>query len=385
MIKMLTAYTEEIDDTESAVAELLEQLDLEHRLLTNSVGIIHCFSDFMEGGILPALNGALPFDLVGSTTMSVSAPGAMGHMGLTLTVLTSDDIQFITGASAPIVGDGMSGAVTELYERLTSGLPRKPAMLTPFIPFMLSVAGDEFIEKIDALSGGIPAFGTLAISNEPDYSKSYTIYNDGFYETSLVLLAFVGEADPVFLSASVTEENILKQKALVTAVSKNVLQTVNNMPTVDYLRSLGLAKDGDPAGLVSMPLIVSLEDGSQLIRACVTFAEGKSAVLCGAIPVNSTLALSTMGLDDVIQTTTDKIGEALSLAEGKSMMIYSCAGRRWALGVSGMAEHEAVRDRTKDALPYYFAYSGGEIFPEYFADGRIVNHLQNDSIIICII
>jgi hypothetical protein len=134
-----------------------------------------------------------------------------------------------------------------------------------------------------------------------------------------------------------------------------------------------------------MPLIVTLEDGSQLIRACITLAENKCAILCGAVPVNSTLALATMGLDDVVQSTKDKITEAMAAAEEKSMIMYSCAGRRWALGMQGLAEHEAVAEQTRDAFPYCFAYSGGEIFPAQFADGRIVNHLQNDSIIICIL
>jgi hypothetical protein len=384
MIKMLTAYTEEVDDAELAVSELLEQLDLDHRLLANSVGIVHCYSDFIESELLQSLNEAVPFDLVGCTTLSVSMPNAMGQMALMLTVLTSDDIQFVTGVSDPIEDD-MSGPVTALYERLVSGLPRKPAMLTPFIPFMLTIGGDEFIEKIDELSGGIPAFGTLAISNEPDFSQIYTIYNGDSYATSLVFLAFVGDLNPIFFSASVADENILKQKAIVTSANRNILETVNNMPTADYLESIGLAKDGDSSGLVSMPLIVTLEDGSQLIRACVSFSENRGVILCGAIPVNSTLALSTMSTDDVTRSTKDKIAEAMKAAEGKNMMMYSCAGRRWALGIDGMAEHKAVTECTGDAFPYFFIYSGGEIFPERFADGKIVNHLQNDSVIICVL
>jgi hypothetical protein len=384
MIRIFTAYTEEIDDVEFAVSELLEQLDLDSQLLKNAVGIVHCFSDFLEGDFLPALKKAIPFDLVGCTTLSVSAPGFMSPMALTLTVLTSDDIQFITGVSAPI-GDDLDGPVTELYDRLISGLPRKPAMLTPFIPFMLTIGGDEFIAKIDELSGGIPAFGTLAISNEPDYTKMYTIYNGEHYATSLVFLAFLGELEPIFCSASVTEGNILKQKAIVTGANRNILETVNNMSAVDYLDSIGLAKDRVGTALTAMPLIVTLEDGSQLVRAAIEFAENDGVILCGAVPVNSTLALSTMGLNDVVQSTKEKIAEAMELAKGRSMMMYSCAGRRWALGLNGMAEHKAVTEQTGDGFPYYFAYSGGEIFPERFADGRIVNHLQNDSIIICIL
>jgi hypothetical protein len=51
-----------------------------------------------------------------------------------------------------------------------------------------------------------------------------------------------------------------------------------------------------------------------------------------------------------------------------------------------MAEHEKVKEcvGTGDT-PYHFVYSGGEIFPSRLGDGRVVNHLQNDSLIICIL
>jgi hypothetical protein len=66
------------------------------------------------------------------------------------------------------------------------------------------------------------------------------------------------------------------------------------------------------------------------------------------------------------------------------MLMYSCAGRNWCLGMNPLAEHEKVKECLGDT-PYHFAYSGGEIFPSRLADGRVVNHLQNDSLIICIL
>jgi hypothetical protein len=384
MIKMHTAFTEEIDDVEIAVSELLEQMDLDSCLLTNSVGLVHCYKDFLDSGVVAELCSRLPFDVVGCTTMSVSTSRGMGQMALTLTVLTSDDIRFAAGISEPIAED-MSGPVTEVYERVVSGQPQKPAMLMPFIPFMISVGGDEFIEKIDELSGGLPAFGTLSISNEPDYSGTFIIYNGEGYDASLALLALFGDVNPTFLSVSVTDENILKQKAVVTGVNRNILQTVNNMPTVKYLESIGLSESGGVDGLESMPFIAYLEDGSRLIRACLGSTEDGSVILCGGIPVNSTLALATMGPDDVVKSTEAKISEALESTNGRNLVMYSCAARYWALGMRRMAEHEKARECIGDAAPYHLAYSGGEIFPVFLDDGRIVNHLQNDSMIMCIL
>jgi hypothetical protein len=384
MIKIFTAFTEEIDNAQEAVSDLLKQLDLDHNLLENSLGIIHCFNEFVDSEVISALCKKLPFDVVGTTTLSFTSPGIISQMGLNLTVLTSAEVSFVTAVSSP-VADDVNGPLTELYQRLSAGLSEKPAMLMPFIPFLRNVGGDEFIEKIDSLSGGIPAFGTLAASNEPDFSRAYTIRNGEYYESALVLAALVGGADPVFLSVSVPDANILKQKAVVTGAERNILRTVNNMPTISYLESIGIAKDGDIGGLESMPFIVYLEDGSRLIRACIGPADGGAAILCGAVPVNSTLALATMSLEDVVNSTEEKVTEALKAASGRGMLMYSCAARYWAQGMQLTAEQEKVASCIGDKAAYHFVYSGGEIFPEFLGNGKVVNHLQNDSLIICIL
>jgi hypothetical protein len=383
MIKVLTAYTEEVDDVDLSVSELLEQLDLDHKRLTNSLGIVHCYSDFVDSGVVSAISEKLPFDSMGSTTISASSSAGLSQTGLSVTVLTSDDVRFASGVSAPVT-DSVDAPLTELYNRITAGLNEKPAMLMPFVPFLLNVGGDEFIEKLDALSGGIPAFGTLAISNEPDYSRSYTFYNGESYLASMALAVILGDAAPEFLSVSVNEENILKQKAIITGVNRNILQTVNNMPAVNYLESIGIVKNGEVSGLQAMPFIIYLEDGSLLIRACIGGTGDGSLILCGAVPVNSSIALATMGFEDVINSSESKVTEALAAAKGRGILMYSCAGRNWCLGMQPMAEHETVKKCLNDT-PYHFVYSGGEIFPSRLGDDRVVNHLQNDSLIICIL
>ncbi|MDR1248927.1 MAG: FIST C-terminal domain-containing protein [Treponema sp.] len=385
MIKVFTAFTEEIDDAEAAVSELLQQIEPEHNLLGNSLGIVHCFSDFVDSGVIRALCQKLPFELVGSTTLSLSNLGGSSQLGLILTVLTSDSASFVTGVSSP-AGDDVDGPVTELYQRLSAGCAEKPVMLMPFIPFMRTIGGDEFIEKIDSLSGGIPAFGTLAISNEPDFSRSYTIHNGGYYETSLVLAALVGDVDPIFLSASVSDDTIVSQKAVVTGSNRNILQTINDKPAIQYLESIGLAKNGDISGIESMPFILTRpEDGSRLIRACIGGTPEGAVVLCGAAPVNSVLSLAAMSLDDVVESTGDKVTEALKSGRGRGMLMYSCAARYWAQGMQLRAEQEKVSACIGDQAPYHFVYSGGEIFPAFLPSGKVVNQLQNDSLIICIL
>ncbi|MDR1916953.1 MAG: FIST C-terminal domain-containing protein [Synergistaceae bacterium] len=384
MIRMLTAFTEEIDDLEVSVADILDQIEPDKNLLANSVGIVHCRHDFLESGAVNAIKESLPFDLVGVSTINTGAPGVMGEFVLTLTVLTSDDVQFVAGVSSQIADD-MEGPVQELCERLISGPGIKPGMLMPFVPFMLNFGGDEFVAKLDSLSGGLPAFGSLAISNEPDYSGAYTIYNDGYWSDAMVLLALVGNVKPEFLSVSTLDANVLKQKAIITAAAKNVLQEINNIPAVKYLESLGLAHDGNIAGIESMPFVIDNEDGSRLIRSCIEATEEGYVICAGAIPINSVFGVATMGIDDVVASTEALVCEAVERAGGRGILMYSCVARNWTLGTKIMAEQEKVAECVGESSPYHFTYSGGEIFPVTMKDGSHANLLQNDSLIICIL
>jgi hypothetical protein len=383
MIKMLTAFTEEVDDVEFAMSEILEQVNLDG-LSANSAGIVNCHTDFVDSGVVAALGERMPFDVVGCSTLSVSSSGNTSPIALGITVLTSDDVRFTAGASPPI-SDDLDGPIAELCERLVPPTSEKPSLLVPFVPFMLNIGGDEFIEKLDRFSGGLPAFGTLASTHELDLGRSRTFYNGEIFRGSLVLLALTGNAQPSFLSVSISPANILKQKAVITNMERNILRTVNNISAVEYLESIGLIDNGVVSGLESMPFIVYLEDGSQLVRACIGATEDGGLILCGSAPVGSTFALSSMNFDDVVNSTGAKVMEALLLSGGRGLLMYSCCGRNWALGVKTMAEHDKVKECVQDSAPYHFAYSGGEIFPERLSDGRIVNHLQNDSLIICIL
>ena len=128
MIRKLTAQTTDDDDVDFAVAEILQQLDLENRLLKNSVGILTCYADFLEGGVIPALCERLPFDVVGVTTLGTGTEKTAELLALTLCVLTSDDVSF----SAVL-----SGALTEEHERRIQAAYDKAAEALPDDPALV--------------------------------------------------------------------------------------------------------------------------------------------------------------------------------------------------------------------------------------------------------
>jgi hypothetical protein len=384
MIAMLTAFTEEIDDTQAGVSAILQQLDLEYKQLKNSLALVHCSTEVIESDLVKALAEKLPFDMIGCTTVSLSTPGVISRMGLAVTVLTSDTVGFVCGVSEAVVSDA-AGPVTELFKRCLEPLSQKTAMMLTFIPFMVNVGGDEFVERLDTLTGGVPIFGTISVSDDPTTIRSYTIYNGEFYPDSLVLAVLTGEVNPLFFSVSVLDKNIIEQKAVITGAARNILQKVNNMTAVQYLESIGVARGGVVSDMEVFPFLFYLEDGSRLTRACFGADDKGGVILGGGVPVNSTLALATMDFEDVVNSTGEKVSEALKSVQGRGMLIYSCMGRFWMLGMQVSAEQQKIEDCIAGAAPYHFAYSGGEVVPEFLSNGKVVTRFQNHSLIICIL
>ena len=126
-MRMFNAWTLEVDDPEVALAELLEQLDLENNLLANSAGFITCSYDYVETGALKTICEALPFDVVGCTTLTNANNQQTGTMLLCLTVLTADDCQFTTVVTPPLT-DGLHAAVETAFGGVTAGLQERPGL-----------------------------------------------------------------------------------------------------------------------------------------------------------------------------------------------------------------------------------------------------------------
>ncbi|MDR1472553.1 MAG: hypothetical protein LBS75_08505 [Synergistaceae bacterium] len=231
-------------------------------------------AEFLETGVAREVSDALPFDVVGGTTSNVAVPGDMGDLILSAAVLTSGDISFAAGMTEPIRGNAKT-PIGELYSSLLDALPGKPSFLYTLAPILHNIGGDEFIEAIDEFSGGIPLFGSLAFTHKSDCSGIYTFFNGEHYGDALALVAMSGDVNPTFLKTSLPEERMIRQKAIITESEKNAIRSINGIPVHEYLESVGLAENGkiNEVGLSSIPLILTLEDKSQVVRSPYAMTE----------------------------------------------------------------------------------------------------------------
>jgi hypothetical protein len=388
MLKAITASTSEIDDVELAVSEILEQLDINHSLLRNSVGFVSCFSEFLDSGVIQALQDALPFDIVGTTTLLSGIPNDAGIMILTLMVLTSDDVEFALGLTDEILGPD-DAPINKAYTEATAGRTEKPAMILSFVPLLLNVGGDFFVDTLNKLSGGIPNFGTLAVDHNDDYHESRVICNGNGYANQYAFVLLYGDVQPRFYMRAIDSEKVFHDKGVVTASQGNQLQTVNHIPVADYLQTLGLTKnpDGTITGINAFPFICDYNDGTvPVVRVMFALTPEGYAVCGGNVPVGAILSMGSIDGDQVVTSTKEMLEEIVSQGPYQCLLIFSCVGRYFSLGHSTDREREAVANALDHTdILYQMTYAGGELCPVYQQTGgaSLTNRNHNDTIIIC--
>jgi Uncharacterized conserved protein len=384
-MKALTAFTNEIDDVDVAVAEILDQLQLEGNLLSNSVGIISCYSEFIDSGVVKAISDAVPFEVIGCTTMMSSSCGEIGFTMLTIIVLTGDDVEFSTGLSDDL-SDEQEVNLKIAYEQALAKLDGEPKMIMTYAPLINHVGGERIVDMLDKGCGGVPMFGMIAFDHTEDYRYARVIYNGEAYSNQLGMILISGDIAPTFIVNSIPEENELKQKAIVTKSEGNTLFEVNNMPFLDYISTLGIIPGDESLDAINtIPLLVNYNDGTlPVARVIHRVDENGNAVCGGRMPVGSTISFGTLLAEDVIAAAKDLVKEINSYGDKKVIFAYPCISRLLVLGFDSEAELNVLRSTFAETVPYTIAYAGGEICPTFDENGNIVNRLHNFTMVSCL-
>lgn len=386
MVKYYTAFTNEIDDVELAVTEIMEQLDIENNLLENSVGIITCLADYIETGVVKELCARLPFDVAGSTTLVSATQEELGETMLGIMVITSDDVVFSSAITEPLKGED-EAAVAKAYKEAETKLPGKPVFMLSFAPLLFNAGTDFFATAADKVSGGVPNFGTVVVGHDDNYANSQVIYNGEGKKDQYAFILAHGNIEPKFYVGNISDEKVFLEKGVVTKSCGNQVQQINDMPVFDYLVTLGLEadEDGNLPGINSFPIMLDFNDGTPPVaRAMFALTENGSVVCGGSMPEGSAFSIAAFDAEEINKTSTMVMESAVAGKNSGALIVFSCVGRYFSQGLDNMGEVELVKNIVQKAgLPCLFAYSGGEICPVYDKDGQISNRDHNNTIIIC--
>jgi hypothetical protein len=103
-------------------------------------------------------------------------------------------------------------------------------------------------------------------------------------------------------------------------------------------------------------------------------------------PRNAEISFSSIDDKDVLESTATLLERIMQKTEdGRSALIYTCCSRFWILGPRWKEEPAKAVSVIKDTVAWHFVYSGGEVFPAILPGGKVVNNLQNYSVIVCVL
>jgi hypothetical protein len=390
MIKVMTAYTTEPRDVDYAVKEVLTQLKDE--LLTNSVGLLFCNFEFLESGLVRELCDRLPFNVAGCVSQGFAVKGAGEDFMLTLMVLSSGDVEFVSGISESLADRGEAAVEALCRDLLAGGTnPAEPALIFAFPSMCTEVTGNAIIRTLDRVSGGVPVFGSVAVDQTVEMRAPRTIYNGGHYADRLSLVLLRGNVKPRFFACSLPCGGQVMRDAVITEAKGNRLISINNMPAAVFMEKLGIVNQGDVDIFYVFPLVVDSHDGSDPRVMAVSKVEAGGALVSEQdVPMGGTVTIGAIDEKLVIESARYLVDRIKQTPAGNGLLVFSCLSRVLTLQ-NPIEEITLFRQEFADLPgPFLYAYSGGEICPLYKPDkhkpeeDKPVNSFHQFTIVACV-
>jgi hypothetical protein len=377
MITMFNAFTNEIDNSDLAIAEIIEQLKGK-TLHKNTVGIIACHYEYLENGVIGNLSKQLPFELIGCVVQGSAVNGNGGLEQLSMTILTSDDITFTTAISEPIFPENFDNSIETVYAN-ASQPEKKPSFIFVLGPITINVGGGMILKKLSQLSGDVPIFGTLSNDTALQYEYSYVFRNGEYHVRKLVLLFLHGNFQPRFYTTSIATRNIQQQNAVVTESTGYLVKKINHLPVLEYFQTIRVQASG-LAAVSMLPFMVDFGDGTAPAAYSMYNVSEQGAYCGGEIPVGSLIAFAEIDYNSVMETAENALIQALGDVEkngANGMIAIPCLTRSLIILPNMEDEIKKSIELVGDRIPFSLIYSGGEICPTYNKQHEIINRFHN--------
>ena len=389
MIKMLTAYTEEVDEVEEGIAELLGQIDL-GSLKKNNLGLVTCHSDFINIGLVNShsefintgfvkeLCKKLPFDIIGMTTMASANQHGQGMYAMSLTVLTSDDVSFATAMTEPLNPDDYREKLDDAYLEAVNRLPDKPSMIVAFYPYLKTLGGALIHRALDEVCSGVPIWGSIATDSNISPEHCFVFRNGDVSKRCQVMALFSGPVEPEFVVVSIPSYNIRKARGRVTDSDGCVLKEINGIPALKYLENMGVAIM--EAASVITPLMVFYEGSSEPVALAIYAVNNDGSLLCGAeITKGATVTVGEITNEGIMATTEEGLRLILENNRRSGALFMPCVTRYVMMVPNRNAELDLIASRleNENIMPFMVGYAGGELFPVRDENGVLRNRFHN--------
>ena len=165
-MKSIELFTEEIDDIEEAIEDLLGQAkDFEFK--KNSMAILFADEDMDYKELYKQLSKEWDFPIIGCTALAMLT-GAKGYVpsGIAILLLSADDCEFSVGMTGELDIHNFKEEINKTYEQVRSRLSSRERLVISYGGGVIEeedAPGNEIVKAITALGNReIPLFGACA-------------------------------------------------------------------------------------------------------------------------------------------------------------------------------------------------------------------------------
>lgn len=370
MFDAIVVCSEDID-TGDAVDELLLECDRQLAGRTPTAGLLFCGTDFHHQEVLQRVLGHFPgLQLIGCTTDGeMSSCSGFTEDAITLTLLSADTISISAGFGEG-AGAQPRAAAADAVRMARAGLEGDPVLAITLPDGLTATAFDVLDGLADILGEGVPVVGGMSADRVAGSKHHYTTYQfcgEKVLTDAVPVLLFSG---PLIYSLGVESGwTPIGEKMTVTAATGNVLHSLDGKPAFElYLRYLGDVMKENLAGIGSYPLAIyepGLDHFYLRVAKSADPATGAISFL-GEIPVGAEVQITQAVRENVMNGVERSVRSALGKypgAEPGLAMMFSCTGRKIALGTKAREEIGIARNGLQEGLPIAGVYTFGEIGP----------------------
>lgn len=367
-------HTDIIDDMEDAVEEIREGFS-DFVLCKNSMGVIFAEEDVEYEELYGELSKYWDFSFIGCTTMCMISGEGFLHGGISVMIMTGDDVNFSAGITGRLTGENYKQELTDLYDRLSSELDDEVKLIYGYsdsIKSPGSISGQAILNLLNEYSNGTLMFGGVA-SDDMDYSGSKIFFNGSVKEEAFVMALISGNIEPKYVHV-VSLDDRISPSYTITRSDDNVVYKLGDYTLTEVLEREGFNTDKHDVlrEYLQTPFLLTREvDGEKITMArSISFInhEDGSGVFLGEMPEGATLEIGYMNRE-YVKSSLDKAMNYLiketqeSDHEYSTTFCCSCISRYLVLSSQIEGEADGWTKKLPEGISFMGMYSYGEVCP----------------------
>lgn len=382
--------TREHEDADLMMRELLSGIDPDSCV----IGFLSCMAVSNHSDLVARLQKAVPFPVVGGTTLCSPFAEATADIAATLVVLSGDDFCCRAELSPVLNPETAAKSLKQLFDDCTRQLDGAPKLFLVIMPIFSLASAAFYLEEVFALAGSVPVFGGM-VSDEMTCEDFAVFANGSGFKDRMVLVAIGGQIRPT-LAFGRKLTFLSDYEPTVTKADGTAVYRVDDLSFCEYLAKLGF--DDGKGVVIGYPLSVLMKggqaaaDGTPETGLLLSVDNRKGCgIFSRPVPEGVRISVGLLTHEDVadsVHRCMRTVARMMAVERGKGYrysmaFCVSCLGRYYSMVGRENGESEVLRRELAAMLPVFGYYGFNEVCPTRDATGTYHNRAHVDSIVVC--